>query len=43
MGKKAKKIVLNQLNEVVIQWLHLTTVLVSKIEKRQKYRSESTE
>ena len=23
-GKKAKKIVLNQLNEITIQWLHLT-------------------
>ena len=26
MEKKAKKIVLNQLNEIAIQWLHLTAV-----------------
>ena len=31
MEKKAKKIVLNQLNEIAIQWLHLTAVFVFKL------------
>ena len=32
--KKGKKIVLNQLNEIAIQWLHLTAVFLFQIVTR---------